>query len=191
MNSQIYGQIPDFSKKISTVRSRGIALIPILQNIGQLKNRYPNDLWQEIIGNCDIRLSTGTTDTLTAEYFCSMVGVSTVETTSIRKAASLEGKIEEFGQKNISTLKRNLLNVDEILRIPSTQLLTIIRGNKPLLLDKVMYKEHSLATKLKDSSIYEYNPKWTKNSIDKPIIINKKDTPKPEIKKEKLGFHNF
>lgn len=27
------GQIPDFNKKISTVRSRGIALIPILQNI--------------------------------------------------------------------------------------------------------------------------------------------------------------
>lgn len=36
------GQIPDFNKKISTVRSRGLALIPILQNIGQFENRYPN-----------------------------------------------------------------------------------------------------------------------------------------------------
>ena len=27
------GEIPDFNKKISTVRSRGIALIPIVQNI--------------------------------------------------------------------------------------------------------------------------------------------------------------
>lgn len=27
------GQIPDFNKKISTVRSRGLALIPILQNL--------------------------------------------------------------------------------------------------------------------------------------------------------------
>ena len=36
------GQIPDFNKKISTVRSRGIALIPIVQNLGQLQNRYPN-----------------------------------------------------------------------------------------------------------------------------------------------------
>lgn len=185
------GQIPDFNKKISTVRSRGIALIPILQNIGQLKNRYPNDLWQEIIGNCDIRLSTGTTDTLTAEYFCDMVGVSTVETNSIRKSASLEGKFEEYGQENISTLKRNLLNVDEILRIPATQLLTIVRGNKPLLLDKVMYKEHSVARKLKDSSIYEYKPKWTKNNTDKPTVIHKKDVPKLDKPKEKLGFHNF
>ena len=43
------GQIPDFNKKISTVRSRGIALIPILQNVGQFENRYPNNMWQEAI----------------------------------------------------------------------------------------------------------------------------------------------
>lgn len=31
------GQIPDFNKKISTVRSRGISLIPILQNVRSIK----------------------------------------------------------------------------------------------------------------------------------------------------------
>ena len=51
------GQIPDFNKKISTVRSRGISLIPIVQNLGQLQNRFPNGLAGEIIGNCDVRLS--------------------------------------------------------------------------------------------------------------------------------------
>lgn len=56
MNLPISGEIPDFNRKISTVRSRGIALIPIVQNIGQIKNRYPLDVWQEIIGNCDFRL---------------------------------------------------------------------------------------------------------------------------------------
>lgn len=59
MNLLTYGQIPDFNRKISTVRSRGIALIPILQNLGQLQNRYPNGLADEIIGNCDIRLRIG------------------------------------------------------------------------------------------------------------------------------------
>ena len=54
MNLQIYGAIPDFNRKISTVRSRGIALIPITQNKGQLDNRYPNGLSDEIIGNCDL-----------------------------------------------------------------------------------------------------------------------------------------
>lgn len=67
------GEIPDFNKKISTVRSRGIALIPIVQNIGQIKNRYPMDTWQEIIGNCDLRLCLGAADTLTAQYFSDLL----------------------------------------------------------------------------------------------------------------------
>lgn len=46
------GAIPDFKKKISTVRSRNISISVIFQNIAQLKNRYPYDEWQEIIGNC-------------------------------------------------------------------------------------------------------------------------------------------
>lgn len=118
-----------------------------------------------------------------------MIGVSTVETTSIKKSNSLEGDIEEYGQKNISTLQRNLLNVDEILRMPSTKLLVNIRGNKPLLLDKVIYKEHPLAVKLKDSPISEYNPKWTKNVPAAPI--KEKSIEKPVKKKEKLGWNNF
>ena len=35
------GAIPDFKKKISTVRSRNISISVIFQNIAQLKNRYP------------------------------------------------------------------------------------------------------------------------------------------------------
>ena len=178
-------QIPDFNKKISTVRSRGIALIPILQNIGQIKNRYPEDVWQEIIGNCDTRLGLGTTDTLTAQYFCDLIGVASVETTAIKKSNSIEGDIEEFGQKNIS-------NVDEILRIPSTKLIVNLRGNKPLLLDKMRYTEHSLAKKLKDSPISDYKPNWTKNMNDKIVVKEKNvdNTPKHK-EKGKIDWNSF
>ena len=83
-------------------------------------------------------------DTLTAQYFSDLLGVATAETQSVRKEAGIEGSFE-FGQKNISTLKRNLLNADEILRIPYNQLLVSIRGNKPLLLNKMVYTAHELA----------------------------------------------
>lgn len=189
MNLQICGQIPDFNKKISTVRGRGIALIPILQNLGQFQNRYPNGLSDEIVGNCDVRISMGITDVLTAEYFSSIVGVTTVESTSIRKGNSIEGDIEDFGQKNIAVQKRNLLNVDEILRIPSSKLLLSLRGNKPILLDKVIYTEHPIFKKLTDSSVSEYKPKWTKNV---PKKIKEKDiTEKISSKKEEITWDNF
>ncbi len=161
-----------------------------MQNVGQFKNRYPNDIWEEIIGNCDTRIGMGITDDLTAKYFCSLIGISTVESTSIKKSNSIEGDIEEYGQKNISTLKRNLLNPDEILRLPSMKLLVNLRGNQPLLLDKIIYKQHPLFEKLKDNPISEYNPRWVKN-INTQTIVKKVTSPEPEKKKEKLGWHNF
>lgn len=128
------------------------------------------------------------TDIKTAEYFCSFLGVASVETTSVRKSNSFEGDIEEYGQKNISTQKRNLLNVDEILRISSNKLLVNIRGNKPLLLDKIIYKEHPLSKKLKDSPITDYNPKWTKPPTPKKL---KQDNNKQDKKKPKISWETF
>lgn len=131
------------------------------------------------------------TDTLTAEYFCSSMGVATVETTSIKKSNSVEGDIAEYGQKNISTQKRNLLNVDEILRIPSNKLLITIRGNKPLLLDKIIYKDHPLANKLKDNPIINYYPKWTKNSQEQVFKENNTSTKILPKKKHKITWETF
>lgn len=125
----------------------------------------------------------GAADTLTAQYFSDLLGVATAETQSIRKEAGIEGNFE-FGQKNISTLKRNLLNADEILRIPYNQLLVNIRGNKPLLLNKMIYTEHELAKKLKDVSISEYKPNWNKQETPKQVIqIVTKDEP---VKQEQI-----
>ena len=187
------GQIPDFNKKISTVRSRGIALLPIIQNLGQLENRYPNEQAQEIIGNCDIILGFGTSDTLTAKYFCDLLGVSTIEVNSIKKDNSIEGDFLEYGQKNISTTKRNLLNIDEILRLPSNKALVIIRGNRPLLLDKLRYSELSLSKELKDCSILDYIPDWIKNNLNNSISYdeNKKVEKAVVTSNEDITWENF
>ena len=53
------GKIVDFEKKLATTRSRGINIFMIFQNIAQLKNRYDNDVWQEILGNADTKICMG------------------------------------------------------------------------------------------------------------------------------------
>ena len=132
------------------------------------------------------------TDIKTAEYFCSFLGVASVETTSIRKSNSFEGNIEEYGQKNITTQKRNLLNVDEILRLLSNNLLVILINNKTLLLDKMIYTENPLAKKLKDSPITDYNPKWTKTITPKEQTHEtKKENKEQDKKKPKISWETF
>lgn len=185
------------TKKYQQFVVDGIALIPILQNIGQLNNRYPNGLADEILGNTDIKLNLGTTDTLTAMYFCKLLGVATAETQSISKEVGIDGELE-FGRKNISTLERNLMNPDEIVRISCFVLMAIFRGHKPLLLKKIIYTEHPLAKKLQDVSVLTYIPDWN-NNIEVPKTIEKKEkkvvTKQNKIKKEQefeeITFDNF
>lgn len=143
------------------------------------------DSWQEILGNCDIRLCLGATDTLTAEYFAELLGVATVETQSIKKEAGIEGELE-YGQKNISTVRRNLMNADEILKLEYNKLLVNIRGNKPVMLDKMIYTEHEFANDLKDVSVMKYIPNWNKQTTPKKVITNAKKIAEIKPKKRKI-----
>ena len=120
-------------------------------------------------------------------------GVSTAESQSIKKDVGIEGELE-FGQKNISTLNRNLLSADEILRIPHNELLVNIRGNKPLMLNKMIYTEHKLSKQLKDVPVNSYKPNWntekvpdTKLKIDKKTIEEKQENEEFE----EITFDNF
>ena len=62
------GTIPDLSRRLSVIRSRNISMSCVFQNLAGLQNRYPLNLWQEILGNCDAQLFLGCTDELTAEF---------------------------------------------------------------------------------------------------------------------------
>ena len=162
------GTIPDFEKKISTVRSRDINISVIIQNIPQLKSRYPNDVWQEIIGNCDTQLFLGCTDETTAKYISDRSGIATIDIQSeqtIRKTFALAQVIPEY--KNTASVgKRNVLTQDEVLRLPGTQALVIIRGEKLLKVEKYDYTRHPWAKRIIPSRMCERIPRWHKREID-------------------------
>jgi len=131
-------------------------------------------------------------------YFCKLLGVATAETQSISKEVGIDGELE-FGRKNISTLKRNLMNPDEIVRISCFVLMAIFRGHKPLLLKKIIYTEHPLAKKLQDVSVLTYIPEWNNNIEITKIIPKKKEkeniTEDKKARKkqeyEEITFDNF
>lgn len=54
------------------------------------------------------------------------------------------------------------------------------------------YEEHPLSKKLKDCSVTEYNPKWTKNSPEKVQVNDKKEkAEKKPKKKPKIDWETF
>ena len=154
--------IPDFTKKCSTIRSRGCSVAVFFQNVGQMKNRYPDDQWQEILGSCDTTIFLGCTDILTAEYFSDRIGQSTVEVEGTMRELNtlrITDYTPRYRQTN-SIGRRQLLTPDEVLRLPPDDELVFIRGQKVFRARRFDYSQHSEYKKLKSSKAIQHEPAW-------------------------------
>lgn len=178
--------ITDFTKKISTVRSRNINISVIFQNLAQLQNRYPYGQWEEILGNCDTHLFLGCTDETTADFVSTRTGVTTVGVSSEAKEKHVGVVLDPLQYRENSSIgKRNLLTPDEVLRIPSENELILLRGQKPLQCQKFDYSKHPDAVKLKNCKISEYEPKWQKEKMIPPGFRNLRNDDTDNTSREK------
>lgn len=134
----------------------------LLPNVGQMRNRYPDDQWQEILGACDSTVFLGCTDMLTAEYFSDRIGTASVE---------VEGTMRELNTMHITNYtprfrktnslgRRQLLTPDEVLRLPPDQVLIFIRGQKVMRAKRYDYSLHPDYKKLKSRKAILHEPDW-------------------------------
>ena len=148
------GEIPDFDKKIATVRSRDINISIIFQSIGQLSERYPGKIWTSIIGNCDTQIMLGCNDEETAKFISNRSGETTVKVATLQHP-----KFESFftlGHKHSSgDGKRKIFNPDEILRLPNNEEIIVLRGKDVWKAYKYDFSLHPESKKFRDVSIWE------------------------------------
>ena len=152
------GIIPDFGRRLSTVRSRAIQIIMVCQSLPQLQNRYPNNLWAELLGNADTQIMLGATDDVSAEYFSARSGDMTVEvnsTMTTRQSLALAQVIPQYRYTE-GIGRRRVLTPDEVLRMPNDELLIIIRGQKILKAKKFDFIAHPYAKECVRCRIQEY-----------------------------------
>ena len=158
------GKIPDFNMKISTVRSRNIRISIIFQSLAQLENRYPHNEWLEILGNCDTQIALGCNDPITAKFLSDRSGLTTVEALSEGRDLStwrFSDYTPEYKETS-SDNPRNLMNPNEIMRIPMNEALIILRTKNVFKVRKFDYTKHPESKKLKKRKAVSYIPEWQK-----------------------------
>lgn len=175
------GVIPDFSRRLSTIRSRSLQVVMCCQNLPQIQNRYPNNLWAELVGNADTQLMLGCTDDVTAEYFSARSGDMTVEvnsTMTTRQSIAVAQIIPQYRYTE-GLGRRRLLTPDEVLRLPNDELLIIIRGQKVLRARKFDYTGHPYARECVKTSIQGYSPSPQAATMEQSPV-------QTEVKPEKI-----
>lgn len=162
------GTIPDLSRRLSVIRSRNISMSCVFQNLAGLQNRYPLNLWQEILGNCDVQLFLGCTDPLTAEFVSSRTGLASVAVSSKSKQLGT-WRISNYTPEYRETSgvgKRPVLTPDEVLRLPIDEALIIILGKKTLKVGKMDYSKHPEYPLLRSCKASAHIPEWRRLEME-------------------------
>lgn len=127
----------DFDKILSTMRSRGIFVSIILQNIAQLKALYEKQ-WESIIGNCDEFLYLGGNEQSTHEYVSKLLGKETIDTNSYGRTRGRNGSYTT----NYQLTGRELMTPDEVRMLDNNYALLFIRGERPVMDTKYDLHRH-------------------------------------------------
>mgnify|MGYP000080378024 FL=1 len=178
----------DFTRTLSVIRSRRIYVMLAVQSLGQLQNRYPNNLWSEIIGNTDIQLMLGCTDDVSAEYFSARSGDMSIQinsTMTVRQTIAVAQVIPQYRQTQ-GQGKRRLLTPDEVLRLPNEELLVIIRGHNLLKLNKLDYTQLPMSKEIVRTSIMDYTPAGDFTSVPQPEPVQPPEEKQPAKKRRSL-----
>jgi type IV secretion system protein VirD4 len=155
------GQIPEFTKKLATMRKYEISCTIILQNLAQIKTQYKDD-WESIVGTCDSFLFLGGQEYSTLEYLSKELGKKTI---NVRSTGTSYGR-QKSSSKNRQKQGRELMTPDEIARMPEDECILIIRGLYPFYGKKFDYPKHKNYPKTGDA--------------DKSLLyINTKDNSEP------------
>lgn len=118
----------DFDKILSVMRSRGVSVSIILQNLAQLKALFEKQ-WESIVGNCDEFLYLGGNEQSTHKYVSELLGKSTIDTNTYGKSSGRSGNYST----NYQISGRELLTPDEVRMLDNQYAILFIRGECPVL----------------------------------------------------------
>ena len=117
----------DFDKILSVMRSRGVSVSIILQNMAQLKALFEKQ-WESIVGNCDGFLYLGGNEQSTHKYVSELLGKATIDTNTYGKSSGRSGSYST----NYQAAGRELMTPDEVRMLDNRYALLFIRGERPV-----------------------------------------------------------
>ncbi len=135
----------DFCSLLSTMRSREISSVIIIQNLAQIKALF-KDTWETIPGNCDTLVYLGGNEQSTHKYISELLGKGTIDKKSSGETKGRQGS----SSRNYDVLGRELLTPDEARKLDNKKCLIFIRGFDPIIDTKFIPYTHPAFSQTSD-----------------------------------------
>ena len=137
----------DYCSLLSTMRSREISSIIIIQNFAQLKALF-KDTWETIPGNCDTFIYLGGNEQSTHKYVSELLGKGTIDKKSSGETRGRQGS----SSRNFDVLGRELFTPDEVRKLDNKKCIVFIRGFDPIMDNKYIPFAHPMFNQTADGS---------------------------------------
>lgn len=118
----------DYCSLLSTMRSREISSVIIIQNLAQIKALF-KDTWETVPGNCDTLVYLGGNEQSTHKYISELLGKGTIDKRSSGETKGRQGS----SSRNYDVLGRELFTPDEVRKLDNKKCFIFIRGLDPIL----------------------------------------------------------
>lgn len=177
----------DFCSLLSTMRSRRISSIIIIQNLAQIKALF-KDTWETITGNCDTLVYLGGNEKSTHQYISEMLGKSTIDKRSTGETRGVHGS----ASRNYDVLGRELMTPDEVRNMSNRKCLIFIKGFNPIFDDKYIPFRHKNFSQTEDGGgkAYVHDPSLNQESLRPVKLLSEKQINDiKEYKKENEVVH--
>ena len=156
----------DFTSLLTTMRSRNISSIIIVQNMTQIKKLFKDD-WETISGNCDTLIYLGGNEQSTHKYISESLGKMTIDKKSSSESKGKSGSVSN----SMDVLGRELLMADEVRKLSRRKCVVFIRGFDPVIDDKINTSRHPLWKELcQEKKKYRYDARLDRVKPNRMLI---------------------
>jgi type IV secretion system protein VirD4 len=136
------GRMEAINEGLSLDRGYGIQYMIVAQSYNQLKDAYGEELANNILANCRLKMMWGAATNDDAKMISDLCGETTVafETSNkSRSQSSGEGGTQKSVSESIQEQSRALVTPDEVSRVPEDWTFVFTRGEAPLLVRRPNY----------------------------------------------------
>lgn len=130
----------NFLSLLSTMRSRNISAVVIIQDLSQIKTRYKEGEHEKIMANCDVTVYLGGNGPTTQKELSELMGKATIDKRTNGETLGKQGS----SSRNYDVLGRELMFPDELRKIEGNKCILFVRGFDPILDNKIESKKHPL-----------------------------------------------
>ena len=139
--------IPDFEKKLSTVRSRNIVTYVVVQDINQLQTKHPGVTWRTVMNDMDYFMLLKTNDPETINWWHEMIGE---QTKTIKGKGYKQEKVQLIHIHNEEHVSEGagqgyVMTKHQIRTLKDNEMLLLMTQQNVLKLHTFFWKKHPYA----------------------------------------------